>query len=168
MATSLSAKVGISVSATYTNTIDVGAPSYAPAYSPSWAFTDGTGADQAKVVFTDTRTLSASATENLDLAGGLTDVFGTAITFTKIKAISVVAASANTNNVVVGGAATNTFLLFSDATDKVPILPGGGFFYVAPNATGVAVTAGTGDILLVANSAGGTSVTYTITIIGVI
>lgn len=168
MATSLTAKVGLSVSASYSNPIDVGTPIYEPSYTPTWAFTDGTGADQAKAIWSDTRTLTASATENLDLAGGLTDVFGNTITFTKIKAISVAAASGNTNNVVVGGAGSNTFLLFSDATDKLPILPGGGFFYVAPNATGVPVTAGTGDILLVANSAGSTSVTYTITILGVV
>lgn len=49
--------------------------------------------------------LAASASENLDLAGGLTDDFGATLTFTAIKEIIIHASSANTNNVLVGGAA---------------------------------------------------------------
>ena len=55
---------------------------------------NGTGSGQASQVFTDTRTLAGSATEDLDLAGSLTNAFGTTLTFTKIKAIIVRAAAA--------------------------------------------------------------------------
>lgn len=128
--------------------------------------TPGTSSGNADRIFMDTRTLSASSTENLDLAGGLTDPLGATLTFVTIKAIYVKAASANTNNVVVGGAGSNTLLgIFSDATDKIVVKPGGVFMWVAP-ATGATVTASTGDILLVANSSSGTSVTYDIVIIG--
>ncbi len=50
--------------------------------------------------------------------------------------------------------------------DTVKVKPGGAIALVAPDATGYAVTAGTADQLKVANSAGGTSVTYDIIIIG--
>lgn len=128
--------------------------------------TPGTSSGNADLIFMDTRTLAASATENLDLAGSLTDPLGATLTFVTIKAIYVKAASANTNNVVVGGAGSNTLLgIFSDATDKIVVKPGGVFMWVAP-ATGATVTASTGDILLVANSSSGSSVTYDIVIIG--
>lgn len=128
--------------------------------------TPGTSSGNANLIFMDTRTLSASSTENLDLAGGLTDPLGATLTFVTVKAIYVNASSANTNNVVVGGAGSNTLLgIFSDATDKIIVKPGGVFMWVAP-ATGATVTASTGDILLVANSSSGSSVTYDIVIIG--
>ncbi len=128
--------------------------------------TPGTSSGSADLIFMDTRILAASATENLDLAGGLVDPLGATLTFVTIKAIYVKASSANTNNVVVGGAGSNTLLgIFSDATDKILVKPGGVFMWVAP-ATGAPVTTLTGDILLVANSSSGTSVTYDIVIIG--
>ena len=128
--------------------------------------TPGTSANAADLIFMDTRTIAASSSENLDMAGSLVDPLGATLTFATIKAIYVKAASGNTNNVVVGGAGSNTLLgIFSDATDKIVVKPGGVFLWVAP-ATGAAVTASTGDILLVANSSSGSSVTYDIVIIG--
>ena len=53
-----------------------------------------------------------------------------------------------------------------DPTDKISVRPGGAFILIAPDATGYAVTAATGDLLKIANSAGTTSVTYDIIIIG--
>ena len=69
-------KVGVGISASYTSTVDIGTVEHLIAYNPAVNLTDGTGANQAKAVFADERTLAASATENLDLAGGLTDAFG--------------------------------------------------------------------------------------------
>lgn len=125
----------------------------------------GTGAQQVDRLFTDRRTLAASATENLDLAGVLSDAFGAALTFAKLKAILVIADSANTNNVNVIREATNGVPAFLTAGDGVPVLPGGVFLWVAPGA-GVTVTAGTGDLLTFTNSAAGTSVTYDVYLLG--
>lgn len=128
----------------------------------------GTGANQASNIYHAQRTLAASATENLDLAGTLTNAFGVTLTFTKIKAIIIHAAAANTNNVQVGGAASNAFVNWvADATDIINIRPGGTLILVAPDSTGYAVTAGSGDILKVTNSAGSTGVTYDVIILGV-
>lgn len=169
MATTLTARVALSLAAQLDKGLDVGSASYPATLGITNVFENGTGANQANELFTDTRTLTASATENLDLAGVLTDAFGTVLSFTKVKAIIVTAAAANTNDVVVGGHATAAFApMFGDVTDTVVVKPGGTFVIVAPDANGYAVTATTADMLTVTNSAGGTSVTYTIAIVGTV
>lgn len=169
MATSITAKVALYVVAELVDTLDVGSVTYPVNYGATYNFTDGTGADNAKKIFTDTRTLTASATENLDMAGVLTDALGVTLSFTKIKALIIKADAANTNDVLVGGHATAAVAtMFGDATDKVKVKPGGMVAFVAPDVNGYAVTATTADLLTVANSAGGTSVIYTIIVIGVV
>lgn len=125
----------------------------------------GTGANQVDRLFTDRRTLAASASEDLDLAGVLSDAFGATLTFAKLKALLVIADTANTNNVNVTRPASNGVPLFLAAGDGIPVLPGGLFAWVGPGA-GVAVTAGTGDLVTVANSGAGTSVTYDVYALG--
>jgi hypothetical protein len=46
------------------------------------------------------------------------------------------------------------------------VRPDGKFVWVAPGATGIAVTAGTGDLITLTNSGGTTGVTYDVVIIG--
>jgi hypothetical protein len=129
---------------------------------------DGTGASQANSCFADTRTLAISANEDLDLAGALLDAFGNTLTFTKIKAIYIRAADANTNSVIIKPAAANGFLgPFANAA-HTQTLPPGGVWQVEAPVNGWAVTAGTGDKINIANSAAGTSVTYDIEIIGTV
>ena len=127
---------------------------------------NGTGSGQASQVFSDTRTLTASATENLDLAGSLTNAFGTTLTFTKIKLIAVKAAAANnaSNAVQVARGSSNGVPLFLAASDGVALNASDIFLFYSP--TGVTVTASTGDILTITNSAGTNSVSYDIVIVG--
>lgn len=167
--TTLNAKLSLSLSATLVNSLDLGDVTQNVANSSNFALTDGTGANQAKSLFSDTRTLAASGTENLDLAGVLVDAFGATISFTKIKALIIKASAANTNDVVVGGHATAAcFSFFNAATDKIRVKPGGMIALVAPDANGYAVTAATADLLMITNSAAGTGVTYDVIIIGVV
>lgn len=128
---------------------------------------NGTGANQASQQWHDQRTLAASASETLDLAGVLTNAFGQTVTFAKIKAMIIHAAPANTNDVLVGGAASNAWLGWvGDVTDIVKVKPGGTLIWVAPDVNGGAVVSGTGDILKVANSSSGTGIVYDIILIG--
>lgn len=167
MATSISAKVALSIVSELLNSLDVGNVSYPVSYGANYVFTDGVGADKAKEIWTDTRTLTASASENLDFAGVLTDAFGNVLTFTKIKAIIVKADAANVNDVVIGNHATAAFVgPFGAAAHTIAIKPGGLAAFVAPDANGFAVTATTADMLKVLNGGAGTSVTYTIIVIG--
>jgi hypothetical protein len=169
MAKTASSTVKLTVIGELADALDLGTATFAPNYAATFGLTNGTGANQINQMFTDTRTLAASGTENIDLAGGLTDPFGATITFTKIKALIIKAAAGNTNDVVVGGhasAAVSSF--FGDATDKVKVKPGGLMVLAAPDANGYAVTAATADLLTIANSAAGTGVTYDIIILGTV
>ena len=165
---SLTAKIALAIASELTTPLDIGDGSYRVNYGPTYVLSDGTGANQAKEIFTDTRTLAASANESLDLSGGLTDVFGNSILFTKIKGLIIVADAANTNDVIVGGAASNGFISWvGGATHTATVKPGGMMAFVAPDANGYAVMAGTADLLKIANSGAGTGVNYTIVVVGV-
>ncbi len=130
-------------------------------------FGPGTGAGLANVIYRATLTLAASGTVDLDFSGtALTDGLGTAVALTKIKAIIVHAASANTNNVVVGGANT-TIAIFGDLSDKLAVKPGGTLVLTDPSAGGITVTAASADLLTVTNSSSGTGVTYDLIVVGV-
>ncbi|AZM46570.1 hypothetical protein DMB38_12775 [Streptomyces sp. WAC 06738] len=128
----------------------------------------GTAAGQADKVFHDRRTLTASATEDLDLAGVLLDAFGGTITFVKIKGLFVAAAAGNTNSVVIGAAAATPWAALLNSTGTLTLRPGASFgaFAGAADAAGYAVGAGTADLLKVANSGAGSSVTYDVVIVG--
>jgi hypothetical protein len=127
---------------------------------------DGNGLNQASKAWSDRRTLAASGVDSLDLAGSLTDAFGQTITFTKIKAMVIVAAASNTDTLAVGGVSNAFATFFGDADNELVIRPGGVFLLSAPDATGYAVTAATGDLLAITNSSASASAEYEIILIG--
>lgn len=159
-------RIAVEVSSSHIKSLDLGDATFPIALTQALTLSNGTGASQADMIFTDTRTLTASSTENLDLAGSLTDAYGTTMTFARIKALIVTAASGNTNDVQVTRPASNGVPVFMAAGDGIAVRPNGLFAWACQDATGVAVTASTGDLLTFTNSAGSTSVTYTVIIIG--
>jgi hypothetical protein len=164
----LSSTIKLAVAANLTSVQDLGTASAPASLSSSVTLTTGTGAGQADKIFADTRTLAASATEDLDLAAVLTDGLGSTITFARIKAVVVRASAENTNLVQVTRPASNGVPLFMAAGDGIALRPGEtfGVFAGVEDAVGHVVTAGTGDLLTLTNSAGSTSVTYDVIIIG--
>lgn len=133
-------------------------------------FANGTNDYQINQKFSDTRTIAASGNDDLDLTSSsnpLEDAHGRPLQLTKVKAFRVYASPANTNDVVVGGAAANAWQgPFNATTHKVNVPPGGFVEFVHPKG-GWTVTAGSADILRIANSGAGTSVDYDIAIAGV-
>lgn len=167
MATTLKAIVTAQVEATYKNLLDLGTPTDSFLKKIKIELSNGTGANSADLMFHDERTLTASGTEDLDLAGGLTNpLTGAAMTFVELREILIYASSANTNNVNVTRPASNGVPLFLAAGDGVPVPPGGVYHWVCPADGKVTVTAGTGDLITITNSAGSTSVTYDVVILG--
>lgn len=163
----LTSKLSVSVDAVQTANRALTSVRAPLEYARMLNLSTGTAAHQADLMFSGTRTLAASAAEDLDLSGPLLDAFGATLAFARIKGIVIAASANNTNNVVVGGAASNGFINWvADATDKVIVRPGGVFALFAQDATAYAVTAGTGDLLHVTNSGGTTSVAYDVVIIG--
>ncbi len=168
-----SAVVKIQTSASMTTSPDIGDTVYQFSDSDVLNFSHGTGNNQVNQVWADIRTISASSSENLDLYGSLVSALNTTLNFAKIKLIEIKADSANINNVLVGGSAAGVagmFVLTGDSTiDEVQmVIPPGGIYLIAAPLAGFTVTNTTGDILKIANSSSGTSVTYTIKVYGVV
>lgn len=167
MANTLKASIAVDLAAKLTTTLDLQTVSAPGGLKANHSFSTGTGTTvgNADMEWSDRRTIAASGNEDLDFAGSLTGPFGSTLTFARIKAFVVKAATGNTNNVVITRPASNGVPLFSAAGDAISVQPGGTFVWVAPGA-GVAVTAGTGDLINVSNSGGTTGVTYDIFVIG--
>lgn len=161
----LTTTIRVSVSGQQTNPLDLGTATLPFDDALLVSLANGTAANQADRVFTDQRTLGASGTEDLDLAGVLVEAFGGTLTFAKLKAIIIKAAAGNTNDVQVTRPASNGAPLFMAAGDGIAVKPGGAFVWVAPGA-GIAVTGGSGDLLTFTNSGGSTPVTYDVIFIG--
>jgi hypothetical protein len=162
----LTSRITAQIDATETGTLDLGSKTAKISAAIALALANGTGNDQADVIWSDERTIAASANDDLDLAGSLVGAFGNTLTFAKIKAILVIADDANTNNVVIGAAASAQFVgPFGAATHTIAVRPGGVFLIAIPD-TGWTVTATSADLLRIANSAGGTPVTYKLVIVG--
>jgi hypothetical protein len=149
-----------------TNALDLTTVSSPVSMARQLTLAQGTGAGQADMIWSDQFTIAASATQAVDLAGNLTGPFGTTLTFARIKMVIVFAATGNTNNVNVLTPASNGTPLFLAAGDGIAVKPGGAFVWFDPSAAGVAVTAGTGDLLNLVNSGAGTSVTCDVVIVG--
>ncbi len=167
MATTLRTIFTVQLDAVYKNVLDLSTPTDSIQHTTKIELSNGTGANSADLLFHDQRTLAASATEDLDLAGVLASPFGATLTFVEIRGIKISASASNTNNVNVTRPAANGVPLFLAASDGIPIPPGGVFAWACPADGKVAVTAGTGDLLTITNSAGSTSVTYDVEIFGV-
>jgi hypothetical protein len=166
MATTLKTVVTAEIATTFRNLLDLSTPVDALTQTAKIQLANGTGANSADLCFHDQRTLSASGTEDLDLAGSLAGPFGASQVFVELRAIMIKAASGNTNNVNLTRPASNGVPLFLAASDGIAIQPGGVFLWSCPADGKVTVTASTGDLLTLTNSAGSTSVTYDVVIIG--
>lgn len=162
----LSTTLDVNLSAVLAQALTLGGSAqYAPQINKRTTMPTGTGAGQADLLYSATRTVAASGTDALDLAGSLVGPLGATLTIVKLKLILIRAAAANTNNVRVNRPATNGVPLFLAASDGVDVPPGGLFLWTGP-AAGVTVTAGTGDLINCDNSGSGTSVTYDVVIVG--
>jgi len=162
----VTASINLEITAKLTGTADLGTPVAPVHVSKALQIIAGTDTlGKADILWADTRTLAASATENLDLAGVLAGLLGSTVTAAEITAVYVEADAGNTNDVVLFGAASNPFNgPLSGTTPKLTIGPSD--FALVTNRKGWTVTAGTGDIILVANSSSGTPVSYTIVLFG--
>ncbi len=163
----LTASIRASITAQLSKTLDLSSPSAQPALSVLAALTNGTLNTEADRVFADTRTLAASATEDLDFgtAGGLKDDMGDPFEPVEIAALMVTAAVGNTNNVVMGNAAAEAFLgPFGAATHTLAVKPGACMLWFAP--AGWPSLNNASDKLKFLNGGAGTPVTYSIIALG--
>lgn len=167
MAAGVNATISLDIAVRQVGTAGLAAAPSVPLHiQKSMEFLAGTAAvGQSNVLYAAQRTLAASANEDIDLRGALTDALGASIAAAELVLVYIAAAAGNTNSVQVTRPASNgipgPFLAAGDGLS----LPPGDFFLVT-NRGGIAVTAGTGDLINVANGGAGTPVTYDIVVLG--
>lgn len=170
----LSGRVKANIYALLGGTVDIGGANWQADENWEKTFTDGAGIDQANKVFQDKITLAGSGVQTYDLDSALVGPLGT-VTFSRIYAICIrrtdaPVASTQDENVALKGDFILTKLLIpaGDTLTNmyIPIRPGGEFIYVCPDATGVAITASTGDELTLTNISAGDTCNLDVIILG--
>ncbi len=130
------------------------------------ALGSGVTAGAADLAFSDRRLLTPGGSDNLDLAGGLSDSFGNTLTFVNLKLIAIRNRSTVAGDVVHVGpqSIANAFAGFwAAASDASLVHPGiaaddlGWLVLYAP--AGLAVGAGASDVLGIRDTTG-VSLTY--------
>ncbi|WP_305972696.1 MULTISPECIES: hypothetical protein [unclassified Mameliella] len=149
---------------------DFGTDKFSPVVEAVLNTANGTGANQADIVFVDEREVPESSNDDLDLAGALSDAFGATVAAAEVVAILIINAprtgTANASDLTIGGA-TNAFEGFLGGTSPTigPIKPGGFVMIGAGDVAGIGtVTGGSADELRIANGSGGAA-TYQIAIL---
>lgn len=168
MAEAVSLQVVLKLVGAMTQTTDLSSAADVLTRDYTMTYANGTGASQANMWWHDQRSLAGSATEDLDLAGSLTSVFGTTITLTSLKGIFVYAAAANnaSNNLNVTRPASNGITWLLAAGDGISLKPGAMIAWFDPSANGATVTAGSADLITFTNSAGTNTIVYDVFILG--
>lgn len=167
----LTANIVAQLRATQLGSNDFGGPQFNATMEKVVALTNGTGEGQADILWMDERTVSTGANDDLDLNGVLTNAFGATVNAVELVCIFVInepraGSPANTTNLTIGVGSNPVTGYLGGTTPTIgPIRPGNFVMLGGPNVGGFGVvTASTGDILRIANSAGA-SATYQIAIV---
>lgn len=124
------------------------------------AFTAGTTVDKIDQLYMAEHTIASASNLDLDLAGGITDIFGVTITAAELVGFLIInkskAGVANTTNLTIGAGSAPIVGYLGGTTPTIgPIRPGGSVMLMSPDAAGLAtITATTADIFRIANSSG--------------
>lgn len=132
-------------------------------------FTDGESANQAEFIWADRRTVTfATGTDDIDLYGSLTDVFGVTLNTKVVKTLVVYNRSTTAGqDLLLGGASSNQFDTIFDAVGtSVATVRAGGFVAFHAPRDGYAVTSSTADVLRVQHDGSVGDITYDILLIG--
>lgn len=165
---SLTGTISVKARFPLVGTSEFGSPEWLVQLAMALTFANGSAINEANQVWGDqARSLAATTSESLDLAGGLTNGLGETVTFARVKLIIIKLNTLTAGYTLeVGGAASNQFAtIFGDVSDKVKVRGGGFLILAAPDATAYAVTAATGDILKI-NNPNAATITYDIILVG--
>ena len=164
----LTTSVVIKISALLTNTsLDLSVPTDNLLLDKSIDLANGTGANQADMIWHDSFSLvdDASNTHNLYDSGTLKTPLGVALTINKLKFLFIENTSTDAN-LVIGAAAANPIALFTvSAADSLELPPGGKFIWSAPNADGLDITTNK-NLKLLHGGQGTSALVYNIVAIG--
>jgi hypothetical protein len=125
-------------------------------------YTHGTGASAANKVYVDRATVAASTSTTWDLSAALEDPVGNTVVFTTIKSIWVVHDSASLSSGIVAFDTVANYAVQRLTT----LAPGGIDGFSNPSSAGLAVTAGTADMIEVTNSDASNAATVHLIVFG--
>lgn len=166
MSENLAGSISVALNLVLTDPNSVSTPKDEMPFKWKWKIVSGVADKQADRLFYKKATIAASGQDILDLVGSLTSKFGNLFSPTKIKAILVYASPLNTNDVIIGNTAAAQFLAgFGAAAHQWSVKPGQLFLATCNTAAGWACAGGSTDNLRIQNSAGGSSVDYTIALV---
>jgi hypothetical protein len=167
MAQSLSGKVEIKPTLTFTNSLDNSTVTDATGANlhTTHNIANGTAANQANVQWHDTRSLNTTTSETLDLTALVGGAFGN-VNLAKAKYVKIEVVTTTTGyRLLVGGGSTTPFTAcFADPSDILRI-DAGGVWYLDSPVDGWTVDS-THKLLTIENPSGGT-IQYKIWIAGV-
>ncbi len=174
MSTTLTISNSVNVGWTYENVLTWANSSNTSSFSYSRSFTNGTTANKCDLIYILQTTLAPSTTLNIDLASGITDIFGNTLLFARVKLIYLKHKTDTTSSgVTIGGHATTALANWISSADtlandqpKITVRNGGTFYLCAPDATAYAVTAASADVLKLTNADGTNTATYEMVIAG--
>src|SRR6185369_1345402 len=168
MATTLTANINASVNFTFSNALTGITPTVSSAWYYTKALTDGTTAGTANRIYFVQTTIAGGASTTLDLAGSLTDFFGSTITFARINYMWIkLTSDTAATSISVGNAAATQFVNWiSSTTATVKIYNDGIFLLGDAGTTSYAVGAGASDFLKILNNDGSNTATLQLCFIG--
>lgn len=141
--------------------------STSPNLSDNVSLAHGTGADKADLIYTTRIALAISAVSNVDLSGALKDIFGDTAIFVKVKGVYVHNRSDDTSPTTAAAITlTGNFITVSYGTAASIPLAAGDSWQHNSGGVGLAVTAGTGDVITVTNTSGTESAEVDLIIVG--
>lgn len=156
-------RINLGIDATLTRALDLTTARDALRYVVDEQMLDGTGDGQAQLMWHDTRTVVASANDDIDLAGVLTDAFGQTITFAKVRAL-LIRNKSTVATLTVGPAAASGVTGFLGTGEVLPV--GAWKLLCCNKSASWTITAGSADKIRITNNSGAVSATYDIVVIG--
>ena len=117
-------------------------------------FTDGSGDDQAELIYKAALSIGPGASQTLDMFSGLSDTYGDSLSFATVKAFVIYNNSASQTLTI--GSGTYPLTPWSNiSTSTLTIEPSGSFLYISPH-DGYAVATGSAQNFHFENDAGAT------------
>lgn len=146
------------------------------------ALTDGSGDDNVDIIWHDRRLVTAATpTDDIDIYGGITDVFGNTLSFSAVKKLLIINlglpsgadleiatfTASDGEDILVGAAASNpwTAPFNGDGSAQATVGPDGPLLLMSPK-SGYAVAAASSDVLRITHD-GTDDIAYDIIIEGV-
>lgn len=165
MAKTLEVKHVLSFDIDYEDSADLNSKRGSFVLSLNDALADGTGADEADVIWYDSRTVTG-ASETLDLCESLTDVFGDSVDFSSVKGIYIRnKATTSGYDLKVGKAGGSAFDDFVGGSDAALTIGPGGHATLWSPVDGYTAAGGTQDELKI--DPGANTISYDIALLGV-